>query len=112
VIGLLASKGQSSMGRDQDDAIIMPLRTVQRRLTGSQVTHHHHGLGEERCIDLRAMEQIKSLMRERRRSAKEDDDFNVMDTRQIAETLTSTTRILRCCSGWPLRASWWAASAS
>ena len=36
VIGLLKSKGQSAMGSDQDDTVIMPLRTVQRRLTGSQ----------------------------------------------------------------------------
>jgi hypothetical protein len=35
VIGLLTSKGQSSMGNDQDDLVAMPLRTVQRRLTGS-----------------------------------------------------------------------------
>src|SRR5690606_20514590 len=36
VIGLLKAKGQSAMGSDQDDIIVMPLRTVQRRLTGSQ----------------------------------------------------------------------------
>jgi putative ABC transport system permease protein len=35
VIGLLASKGQSTMGNDQDDLVVMPLRTLQRRLTGS-----------------------------------------------------------------------------
>src|SRR5512139_40050 len=36
VIGLLKSKGQASMGRDQDDTVIMPLKTVQRRLSGNQ----------------------------------------------------------------------------
>ena len=36
VIGLLAAQGQSAMGSDQDDTVIMPLRTVQRRLSGSQ----------------------------------------------------------------------------
>ena len=36
VIGLLAARGQSAMGSDQDDTVIMPLRTVQRRLSGSQ----------------------------------------------------------------------------
>jgi putative ABC transport system permease protein len=35
VIGLLAAKGQSSMGQDQDDTVLMPLRTTQRRLTGT-----------------------------------------------------------------------------
>ena len=36
VIGLLAAKGQTAFGMDQDDIIVMPLRTVQRRLTGTQ----------------------------------------------------------------------------
>ena len=36
VIGVLKVKGQSAMGSDQDDTVIMPLRTVQRRLTGNQ----------------------------------------------------------------------------
>ena len=100
VIGLLASKGQSSMGRDQDDAIIMPLRTVQRRLTGSQDVGIIMVSVKKGASISRAMEQIKSLMRERRKIGEnEDDDFNVMDTRQIAETLTSTTRILTMLLG-------------
>lgn len=36
VVGLLASKGQSAMGRDQDDMVIVPLRTLQRRIVGNQ----------------------------------------------------------------------------
>jgi putative ABC transport system permease protein len=100
VIGLLASKGQSSMGRDQDDAIIMPLRTVHRRLTGSQDVGSIMVSVKKGASISRAMEQIKSLMRERRKIGEnEDDDFNVMDTRQIAETLTSTTRILTMLLG-------------
>ena len=35
VIGLLAAKGQGGMGQDQDDTVLMPIRTVQRRLTGT-----------------------------------------------------------------------------
>jgi putative ABC transport system permease protein len=100
VIGVLASKGQSAMGRDQDDTIIMPLRTVQRRLTGSQDVSFIMISVKEGVSTSRAMEQIKSLLRERRKIGNgEDDDFNVMDTRQIAETLTSTTRILTMLLG-------------
>jgi putative ABC transport system permease protein len=36
VIGLLTSKGQASMARDQDDTVVIPLLTLQRRLSGSQ----------------------------------------------------------------------------
>ena len=100
VIGVLASKGQSSMGRDQDDAVVMPLSTVQRRLTGSQDVSFIMVSVKKGVSISRAMEQIKTLMRERRKIGDgEDDDFNVMDTRQIAETLTSTTRVLTMLLG-------------
>ena len=95
VIGLLKAKGQSSMGSDQDDIVVMPLRTVQRRLAGSQdIGRLTISVKEGASIDA-AKEQLSLLLRERRNIAEnEDDDFRVMDTRQIAETLTSTTKIL------------------
>ena len=95
VIGLLKAKGQSSMGSDQDDIVVMPLRTVQRRLAGSQdISRLSISVKEGASIDA-AKAQLTLLLRERRNIAEnEDDDFRVMDTRQIAETLTSTTKIL------------------
>jgi putative ABC transport system permease protein len=95
VIGLLKSKGQSAMGSDQDDVVVMPLRTVQRRLSGSQdVNRMMVSVAAGASIDA-VKEQITLLMRERRSiDESEDDDFRVMDTRQITQTLTSTTRIL------------------
>jgi putative ABC transport system permease protein len=95
VIGLLKSKGQSAMGSDQDDTVIMPLRAVQRRLSGSQdVNRLMISVAEGASIEA-VKEQVTLLMRERRNIGEnEDDDFRVMDTRQITQTLTSTTRIL------------------
>ena len=95
VIGLLKAKGQSSMGSDQDDTVVMPLRTVQRRLSGSQdINRLTISVRDGVSIDA-VKEQLLDLMRERRKIGEnEDDDFRVMDTRQIAETLTSTTKIL------------------
>ncbi len=100
VVGLLKAKGQSAMGSDQDDTVVMPLRTVQRRLTGSQdVSRLTVAVREGASIDA-AKEQLVLLMRERRNIAEnEDDNFRVMDTRQIAETLTGTTRILTMLLG-------------
>jgi putative ABC transport system permease protein len=100
VIGLLKAKGQSAMGQDQDDTVIMPLRTVQRRLTGSQdVSRLTVSVRAGASIDA-VKEQLTLLMRERRNIAEnEEDDFRVMDTRQIAEMLTSTTRILTMLLG-------------
>ncbi|MCL1925989.1 MAG: ABC transporter permease [Syntrophorhabdaceae bacterium] len=100
VVGVMASKGQSAMGRDQDDVIVMPLRTVQRRLTGSQDVHLLMISVQQGGSLSRATEQIRSLMRERRKiSSGEDDNFFVMDTRQIAEALTGTTRIMTALLG-------------
>jgi len=100
VIGLLKAKGQSAMGSDQDEIVVMPLRTVQRRLTGSQdVDRIMVSVREGASIDA-VKEQLIGLLRERRTiSEAEEDDFRVMDTRQIAETLTGTTRILTMLLG-------------
>ena len=100
VIGLLASKGQSAMGRDQDDTIVMPIATVQRRLTGNQdVNMLMVGVAEGMSAD-KAKQDITLLMRERRRIGDgENDNFMVMDTRQIAEALTGTTRVMTMLLG-------------
>ena len=95
VIGLLASKGQSTMGSDQDDIVVVPLRTLQRRLTGStDVATLMISVKDEASMDV-AKNQVTWLMRERRHIAPGDDDnFSVMDTRQIAETLSGTTKVM------------------
>jgi putative ABC transport system permease protein len=95
VIGQMQAKGQSVMGRDQDDLIIMPLRTFQRRIAGNRdVSQIQVSVRDEGAID-RVKSAIERLMRERRHlAANEENDFSVMDTRQIAQTLTGTTRIL------------------
>ena len=100
VIGLLKAKGQSSMGSDQDDIVVMPLRAVQRRLAGSQdIGRLTISVKESASIDA-VKAQLSLLLRERRNIAEnEDDDFRVMDTRQIAETLTGTTKILTMLLG-------------
>jgi putative ABC transport system permease protein len=100
VIGLLKSKGQSAMGSDQDDTVVMPLRTVQRRLTGSQdVNRLTVSVRDGASIDA-VKDQLTLLLRERRNIGEaEEDDFRVLDTRQLAETLTGTTKILTMLLG-------------
>jgi putative ABC transport system permease protein len=95
VIGALKSKGQAAMGMDQDDTAIMPLRAVQRRLTGRQdVGSMTLSIREGASTD-RAKAEVETVMRERRKiGPDEDDNFSVMDTKQIAETLSGTTRVM------------------
>jgi putative ABC transport system permease protein len=100
VIGLLQAKGQSSFGSDQDDLVVMPIRTVQRRLTGSQdIRQIRISVQDGVSID-HAQEMITQLMRDRRRIPEnEENNFNVLDTRQIAETLSGTTRVMTTLLG-------------
>ncbi len=100
VIGLLKAKGQSAMGSDQDDTVIMPIATVQRRLTGKpDVSRLMVSVRDGGPVE-RAKQQLMELMRERRSIGEfEEDDFRVMDTVQIVETMTTTTRILTMLLG-------------
>ncbi|TFG82227.1 MAG: ABC transporter permease, partial [Chromatiales bacterium] len=86
VIGLLASKGQSAGGRDQDDLVVIPLRTFWRRVAGNQDVQMIYVSAREGASTSKVQRDIELLMRERRRiGANEDDDFNVRDMKEIAE---------------------------
>ena len=100
VVGLLRSKGQAAMGLDQDDMVVLPLRTVQRRVTGTtRVNTLLVSVRDEGSID-RVKSALTQLLRERRKlAANDDDNFNVLDTRQIADTLSGTTRVLTLLLG-------------
>ena len=100
VIGLLQSKGQSAMGMDQDDTIVMPLRTLQRRLTGSQDVNTLMVSVQDGGNTDQVMADLRSLMRERRKiAANEDDNFSILDTRQIADAMTGTTKVMTMLLG-------------
>jgi putative ABC transport system permease protein len=100
IIGLLAPKGQGAMGMDQDDIVVMPLRTLQRRLTGNQDVGTLLVSVKPNASTAKVIDQINLLMRERRKiSNNEEDDFNVLDTKQIAETLSGTIRVMTTLLG-------------
>ncbi|HYB99807.1 MAG TPA: ABC transporter permease [Candidatus Limnocylindrales bacterium] len=100
VIGLLVAKGQSGMGTDQDDTVIMPLHTLQRRLTGNQDVSSMLVSVDESTSTEKAARDIRLLMRERRHlSTGEEDDFTVFDMKEITATLTGTTRVLTTLLG-------------
>ncbi|MBL8360303.1 MAG: ABC transporter permease [Rubrivivax sp.] len=100
VIGLLAPKGQGAMGNDQDDFVLMPLRTVQRRMTGSTDVNSLMVSAADGAGTERVKTGIERLMRERRNVRPGDDDnFTVLDTKQIADTLSGTTKVLTLLLG-------------
>ncbi len=100
VVGALATKGQSGHGADQDDFVLIPLRTLQRRITGNTEVSTIFVSVREGVPTAQAKTQIERLMRERRRSGdSKEDDFNVRDMEEIASTLTGTTRVLTALLG-------------
>ena len=100
VIGLLESKGQSTMGTDQDDLVVIPLRTFQRRIAGNQDIGLIMVSARENASTEKVQQEIGRLMRERRHlSPSEDDNFNVMDMKEIVKMLTGTTKVLTALLG-------------
>ncbi len=92
VIGVLTGKGQGAMGQDQDDMVIVPFTTVQKKLLGVQ---HVNGItvsaGDGVALD-EVSAQITSLLRLRHRIDEgEDDDFSVRTQAEMTTMMTSTT---------------------
>jgi putative ABC transport system permease protein len=95
VIGVLESKGQSSFGTDQDDFVLIPLRTLQRRMAGNTDVGVIFVSAQDGVSTKKVEQDIERLMRERRHiSSGEDDDFHVRDMQELVSTMTGTTRVL------------------
>ena len=103
VIGVLAPKGQSPQGQDQDDAIYVPVTTAQKKLFGTQFP------GMVRIImitaksteDLAPAEtQITELLRQRHHiGPKQDNDFTVRNLTQIMQAAEQSTRVMTLLLG-------------
>jgi len=95
VIGLMEAKGQSTMGTDQDDIVVIPLCTYQRRIAGNQDVGFIQISVQGGVATEKVQQDIERLLRERRHlSPSDDDNFNVMDMKEIIKMLTGTTQLL------------------
>jgi putative ABC transport system permease protein len=100
VIGLLEPKGQTSMGMDQDDVILIPLRTFQRRLSGNLNIQLIQISVEDVENTGKVQQNLELLFRERRHlGATDASDFSVTDMKEISDTLTATTKVLTALLG-------------
>ncbi len=95
IIGVLTARGQAGFGGDQDDTVVMPIKAVQRRFTGSRDVRLMM-VGVDQAYSTESVQAgITDLLRERRNiTGAKDDDFNIFDTKQISDTLTGTTTLL------------------
>jgi len=95
VVGLFAAKGQSSFGTDQDDFVLIPLRTFQRRIAGNTDVDRIYVSARDGVSTKKVQRDIEALMRERRHIVPgDDDDFHVRDMQELLSTMTGTTRVL------------------
>ena len=100
VVGVLGAKGQTGQGTDQDDTIMIPYTTMQKRLM--RITWVQSivvkAVSAERVDE--AQEQITLLLRQRHRIGPDrEDDFNVRNLSDIAEAATTTARVMAILLG-------------
>jgi putative ABC transport system permease protein len=95
VVGVLASKGAGGMGGDNDDLVLMPLRTFQQRIAGNRDVTLVYANAREGRSTAGLKRQVEALLRERRRVRDgEPNDFTVRDMQEIIDTVSTTTGFL------------------
>ena len=98
VVGVLAPKGGGSMGQDQDDTVVVPITTAQRRLVRSSLADSvHMALIQVRDVSMLegGMAEIRALMRQRHRIGRgKDDDFEIWNMTQMVESLQQSAWVI------------------
>jgi putative ABC transport system permease protein len=100
VIGVLARKGESPTGQDQDDIILMPYTTIQRKILG--ITYIGIILASSTTAEARfeAIEQITSLLRQRHHlKPNEENDFSIISQIEFASTIMETSHTMTVLLG-------------
>ena len=100
IIGLLESKGAGMGGQNQDDRIIIPYTTAMKRITGDRYLRSVSvQIASADRMDV-AQQQITSLLRQRHRlTAGRDDDFNIFNQKEIADTVNSISLVITLLLG-------------
>ncbi len=100
VIGVLRAKGFSATGQDQDDVVVMPFTTVQKRITGTFWLDDIFCSAASRDAMSEATIQITGLLRERHHlTPAEDNDFNVRSPEDLIQAQLTTSRIMTLLLG-------------
>ncbi|MCX6271528.1 MAG: ABC transporter permease [Bacteroidetes bacterium] len=95
VIGVLTTKGENTMGQDQDDVIISPYTTVQKRITANTYLQSIFASAVSENMSDKAAEEITAILRQNHKiKAGDEDDFSVRSQQELIKTLSSTSQIL------------------
>ncbi len=100
IVGVLESKGQSSMGQDQDDVVIVPLTTAQERLLGiTYVKSINIQVSDSTKMD-QVQSEVETLLRQRHHIiGDKEDDFSVRNLTSLMQTMTQTTTMITILLG-------------
>ena len=95
VIGVLSSKGQSNFGQDQDDIIIAPYTTVQKRITADIYLQSIYASATSESASDAATDEITQILRESHHlKATDENDFQVRTQAELLSTMSSTSSML------------------
>jgi putative ABC transport system permease protein len=95
VVGLLAAKGAGSFGQDQDDVVLMPIKTVQRRLEGNKDVSSITVALRKSVSSADGIKAVQDVMRERRRiGPTQADNFSVTDAKELSSMLSGINGVL------------------
>jgi putative ABC transport system permease protein len=100
IIGVLAEKGQTSVGTSNDDIILAPSRTIHERLSGGRFIGSIQVSAVSASQIPKAKEELRRIMREAHKLAPgEEDDFSIQDQADLATAATETSKILTILLG-------------
>ena len=99
IIGLLESKGAGMGGMNQDDRIIIPYTTAMKRITGDKYLRSVNvQIASADRMEI-AQQQITALLRQRHRISNGNDDFNIFNQKEIADTVNSISTVITLLLG-------------
>ena len=95
IVGVLIAKGQSGMGQDQDDAVYIPITTLQKKITGQDWLQNVMVSAKSQAASYAAQQQITAILHDRHRiQPGEDNDFFVRNLADVAQLADQSSQVL------------------